>query len=95
MDVCNLLRLTHFHLATITRHRGNHLKKISCTHDLNIPDDIYCSKYNIFTHVLIFRSLKWITATMPPKRLKWISTSLGLFNVQIWTFLFHIFNISY
>ena len=66
MDVCNLLRLTHFHLATRTRHRGNRLKKIWCTHDLNIPNDIYCSKYNIFTHVLIFRSLNWITATMPP-----------------------------
>ena len=63
MDVCNLLRLTHFHFAPATR-TGNHLKKIWCAYDLNIPNDIYCSKYNIFTHVLISRSLNWISATI-------------------------------
>ena len=66
MGVCNLLRSTHFHFAPATRHTGNHLKKYRCIYDLNIPNVIYGSKYNIFTHVLIFRSLNWITATMPP-----------------------------
>jgi len=66
MDVCNWPRLTHFLLAAATKHTGNHLKKYRCMYDLNIPDVIYCSKYDIFTHVLNFRSLNWITATIPP-----------------------------
>jgi len=66
MDICNKLLLTHFHLAATTQHTDKPLKKNRCIYDLNIPNVIYGSKYNIFTHVLIFRSLNRIAATIPP-----------------------------